>query len=287
MGDQGLPGNAAREAAVKRRVLLAAGALALPAFAQSEDSALDRVRQRGRLSVAVYKDMPPFSDGGRGIDIDLAAGLAEGLGVALSLLPFPAGEDMGDDLRHMVWRGHYLGFGPADVLLHVPVAAPLMLANPRVQIFGPYHRERIAIARDLGQVPQMESLTALQGRPIAVPGQTLAGWLMLGADEGRYRKQLTTHWKDGVSAAQALVRGEAAAAVATASELESVLAGDARYAIEPLPLPKARDGWVVGLAVKREAGDLAQALQAALNALAGSGELARLFGRAKVVWRAP
>lgn len=277
---------------MKRRGLLAAGgALALwplrPALAQPEASALERVQQRGRLSVAVYKDMPPFSDGGQGIDVELAAALAAGLGVAPSLLPFQAGEDMSDDLRHMVWRGHYLGFGPADVLLHVPVDRPLMQANPRVQIFGPYYRERLAIARNLARVPQMESLAALQGQPIAVPGQTLAGWLMLGADEGRYRPQLLTHWKDGVAAAQALLRGEAAAAVATASELETVLAGDARYAIEPLPLPKARDGWVVGLAVKREAGDLAHALQAALNGLSASGELARIFGRAKVGWRAP
>ena len=272
---------------MKRRALLATGALALPVFAQPETSTLERVRRRGRLSVALYKDMPPFSDGGQGIDVELAAALAAALGVAPSLLPFQAGEDMNDDLRNMVWRGHYLGFGPADVLLHVPVDRPLMQANPRVQIFGPYHRERIAVARKLAQVPQLESLAALSGQRIAVPGQTLAGWLMLGADEGRYREQLSTHWKDGVAAAQALARGEVAAAVATASELEAVLAGDARYAIEPLPLPKARDGWVVGLAVKREATDLAQALQAALNALSGSGELARIFGRAKVAWRAP
>jgi len=273
----------------RRRLVAAAAlsALALPARAQEGVPALERVRQRGRLSVAVYKDMPPFSDGGQGIDVELGSALAKGLGVDAALLPFNAGEDMNDDLRNMVWRGHYLGFGPADVLLHVPVDRPLMLANPKVQIFGPYHRERIAIARSLAEVPQMDALTAFQGRRIAVPGQTLAGWLMLGADGGRYREQLLTHWKDGVAAAQALARGEVAAAVATASELESVLAGDARFAIEPLPLPRARDGWVVGLAVKREADDLAQALQSALNGLAGSGELARIFGRAKVAWRAP
>jgi len=273
----------------RRRLVAAAAlsALALPARAQEGLPALERVRQRGRLSVAVYKYMPPFSDGGQGIDVELGSALAKGLGVDAALLPFNAGEDMNDDLRNMVWRGHYLGFGPADVLLHVPVDRPLMLANPKVQIFGPYHRERIAIARSLAEVPQMDALTAFQGRRIAVPGQTLAGWLMLGADGGRYREQLLTHWQDGVAAAQALVRGEVAAAVATASELEAVLAGDTRFAIEPLPLPKARDGWVVGLAVKREAGDLAQALQAALNGLAGSGELARIFGRANVGWRAP
>ena len=294
MVDQGLSGNAAREAVVSgtltRRLLLAAaalGAAAGPALALAEGSALARVRERGRLSVAIYNDMPPFHVGGKGIDVELAGALAKALGVELSLLPFNADENMNDDLRNMVWRGHYLGFGPADVLLHVPVDRPLMEGNPRVQIFAPYWRERIVIARDVAAVPRMDSLDAFAGRKIAVPGQTLAGWLLIGADGGKYREQLLTKWKDGVDAAQALARGEVVAAAGKASELEAALGGDARFAIEPLPIPRAKDGWAVGLAVKKDAQDLAQALQAALNGLAQSGELGRIFARARVTWRAP
>jgi ABC-type amino acid transport substrate-binding protein len=272
-----------------RRACLAAAAAcaAAPALAQTEPGALARVRARGRLSVAVYNDMPPFHVAGKGIDIELAGALAKALGVELSLLPFNADENMNDDLRNMVWRGHYLGFGPADVLLHVPVDRPLMDSQPRVQIFGPYWRERIVVARDLAQVPKMDSLDAFAGRKLAVPGQTLAGWLLIGAEGGKYREQLLTKWKDGVDAAEALRRGEVAGAAGMASELESALAGDARFAIEPLPLPRAKDGWAVGLAVKKDAQDLAQALQAALNELARSGELGRIFARGKVAWRAP
>ena len=181
--------------------------------------------------------MPRFHVAGKGIDIELADALAKALGVELSLLPFNADENMNDDLRNMVWRGHYLGFGPADVLLHVPVDRPLMQANPRVEIFAPYWRERIMIARDVAQVPRMESLDAFAGRKIAVPGQTLAGWLMIGADSGKYREQLLTRWKDGVEAAEALRRGEVVAAAGMASELEATLGGDARFVIEPLPMP--------------------------------------------------
>ena len=50
----------------------------------------------------------------------------------MSLLPFRADDSMNDDLRSMVWRGHYLGYGPADVPMHVPVDRPLMEANPQV-----------------------------------------------------------------------------------------------------------------------------------------------------------
>ena len=110
----------------------AAGLAGLPLRAAA--TPLERVRERGALTVGIYHDMPPFHVGGKGIDVELAQALAESLGVRLSLLPFHADENMADDLRNMVWRGHYLGYGPADVLLHVPVDRPLMDANPQVSI---------------------------------------------------------------------------------------------------------------------------------------------------------
>jgi ABC-type amino acid transport substrate-binding protein len=273
----------------RRRWLLAAAAAcaAGAARAQTEPTALERVRRRGRLIVGLYNDMPPFHVAGKGIDVDLARALSQALGVELSPLPFTADENMGDDLRNLVWKGHYLGYGPADVLLHVPVDAPLMQQNPQVRILAPYHRERIRIARDLSKLPQLDDLAALKGQRVAVAGQSLAGWLLLGADDGAYRGQLVTRLKDGVEAADALQRGEVAAAAGMASELESVLGGDPRYAIEPLPLPRMRDGWAVGMAVKKDATDLGQALQAAVTQLVDSGEMKAIFARAKVAWVRP
>jgi ABC-type amino acid transport substrate-binding protein len=291
VGDQELSGDAAREAVVRRpprrAALLALAAVGATAFAQQETPALERIRARGSLIVGVYNDLPPFSVNGEGIDVDLARALAKALGLELSLLPFTAGENMDDDLRNMVWRGHYLGFGPADVLLHVPVDAPLMRNNPRVNIFAPYYRERLVMARDVKRVPKGEALADYAGQKIAVPGQSLAGWLMIGADGGAWREQLVTTWKDGTAAARALQSGDVGAAAGQASEIESVLAGDARFVIEPLPVPRMRDGWVIGCAVKREATDLAQAVQGAVNTLAASGEVGRIFAKAKLSWRAP
>lgn len=288
MGDQGLPRDAAREAAVIRRrdwIAAAAAICAGGAPRAQELSALERVRQRGSLTVGLYHDMPPFHVDGQGIDVELGRALAAALDVRFTPMPFHADENMDDDLRNLVWRGHYLGFGPADVLLHVPVDRPLMAGNPRVLIFAPYWRERVVIARDLSKVSTMESLKDFAGQRIAVPGQSLAGWLLIGADDGAYREQLLTKWKDGTDAARALARGEVAAAAGMASELESTLAGDARFAIEPLPVPRMRDGWAVGMAVKKEATDLAQALQAAVESLSASGELRAMFARARVGWR--
>jgi ABC-type amino acid transport substrate-binding protein len=248
---------------------------------------LDKIRQKGRVTIGVYNDLPPFHDKGQGIDVEVAKGIAKGLGVELSLLPFAAGENMNDDLRNMVWRGHYLGWGPADVLLHVPVDAPLMNSNPRVQIFAPYFRERLMIARDLKKLPVLGQPSDLKGQKLAVPGLSLSGWLLIGAESGAWREHLNTKVTDGVTAAQSLLAGEVAAAAGQASELESVLAGDSRFAIEPMPMPQARNGWAIGCAVKKESSDLAQAVQAAVNTMASNGEMARAFAQSKVSWRQP
>jgi ABC-type amino acid transport substrate-binding protein len=272
----------------RRNVLcgLAAGAAALAWPPLARSASLAKVRERGTLIVGLYKDMPPFHADGRGIDVELAQALADALGVRPSPLPFPADENMNDDLRNMVWRGHYLGYGPADVLLHVPVDRPLMEANPQVTIFGPYWRERVAIARSVAALPSLGSFADIGDRPIAVPGQSLAGWLLLGAEGGALRSQLLTHWKDGTEAAEALRRGEVPVAAGLASELDSVLRCDARFVVQPLPSPRApRDGWAIGMAVKRDATELAHALQAALDGLAHSGRLAEIFGHGNLGWR--
>ena len=272
----------------RRGILRALGAGPLAATLPDLLSAtpLSKVKSRGSLVVGLYKDMPPFHADGAGIDVELGRALAESLGVAFSPLPFPADENMGDDLRNMVWKGHYLGYGPADVLLHVPVDRPLMEANPQVRVFAPYWRERVMIARNLEQLPALDSLAALAGKAVAVPGQSLAGWLLIGAEGGALRDSLSTKWNDGVEAAKALQRGEVVAAAGLASELQAVLRGDARFVIEPLPSPRApRDGWAVGMAVKKDATELAQALQGAVNQLAGSARLAEIFAKANLAWR--
>ncbi|KQV50842.1 ABC transporter substrate-binding protein [Pelomonas sp. Root1217] len=279
------PKPAAARGLLSRRGLLALGAAA---FAGTDAGAatLAQVRERGRLIVGLYEDMPPFHVKGQGIDMELGQALAEALGVKFAPLAFNADENMNDDLRNMVWKGHYLGHGPADVLMHVPVDRPLIEATPQARIFGPYYRERVMLARRVDELPRLETLSQLGTRRVGVAGQTLAGWLMIGADGGAYREQLLTQFKDGCEAARALQRGEVAAAAGLASELETVLAGDAAYRIEPLPSPRApRDGWAAGMAVKRDATDLAEALQDALNQLTQQGRVGEIFAKYKVVWR--
>ncbi len=298
MGDQELPRNPPRETAVmgpprslrsQRRGFLGCcggvlAGLALPAHAAA--TGWQRIRERGSLVVGLYQDMPPFHVQGRGIDVALGRALAEAMGLGFSALPFAADENMADDLRNMVWKGHFLGWGPADVLLHVPLDAPLQRANPQVQIVAPYYRERVLLAFDTTRLPRVEALSELRGHRLGAAGQSLAGWLMIGAEGGLLREHLATRWADGVAVAQALKAGQLDAAAGLASELESVLGDDARFMLQPLPSPRApRDGWAVGCAVKKDATELAQALQQAMQLLQASGRLREIFAAHGVNWR--
>jgi len=278
------PVSPSRRRVLAAGLLLGAGIAAPGAVCAAETAVL---REAGHLKVAVYNDLAPFSDHGQGIDADLGAALAAKLGLKPTLLPFNAGDELGDDLRNMVWKGHYLGWGPADVLLHVPLDPPLLRANPQVQVVAPYYRERVVLALDSTAFPKgVESLADLKGRRVAVPGLSLAGWLLIGAEGGALKDTLSTTWADGVAAAKALKAGEVQAAAGLASELESALHGDKRFVIQPLPTPRApQDGWAVGCAVRKDAGDLAAALQQAMQGLRDSGRLQALFQDAGVTWR--
>jgi ABC-type amino acid transport substrate-binding protein len=284
--------NENQSGTVSRRRLMQAGSL-LPlmgtaAWAQAQESdALTRIRTRGSLIVAVYNTMPPFNVNGAGIDVKIAEQLALALGVTLNLMPFNAGESMGDDLRNMVWKGHYLGFGPADVLLHVPVDKPLMDSQPQALIFAPYYKETVALAYRIEAVPRLESLADLKGRKVAVAGQTLAGWLLIGADDGAYKEQLSTRMDDGTEAAKLLLSGDVDVAAGNASELHSVLKGDKQFRVIPMPIPRApRSGWAVGMAVKKNSTSLARELQAAMNNMSTDGRLSHIFAAQGVPWGA-
>jgi ABC-type amino acid transport substrate-binding protein len=280
-------GESAGAVSRRRWLAAAAGACVWPGMvsAQGSGGRLDRIRERGSLVVGMYQEMPPFHVDGRGIDVELGRALAQAMDLKFSALPFQAGENMNDDLRNMVWKGHYLGWGPADVLLHVPVDRQLTQANPQVQVVAPYYRERVLLALDKRKLGKADSLADLQGLSVAVAGQSLPGWLLAGAEGGVLQAHLTTAFPDGAAAAKALLDGKADAASGLASELEAVLAGDPRFSLQPLPSPRApRDGWAIGCAVRQDAGELAAALQQGMQTLQASGRLQAIFAAEHVSW---
>ena len=257
-------------------------------FADAQDvPALTKIRQSGVLKVALYRNFAPFSHDGKGTDVDLAEALAAKLGVKMSPLWFEADENMEDDLRNMVWKGHYLGYGPADVMMHVPVDQAYMGKVDKVKFFAPYHRERYAIARQLDKLPALDNFEPFEKLSMGVEGDTLAATVVLSADSGRYRNTIKTFRTAGEAVA-ALKAGEVAAVMAQQGELEGGLKGDARFAIDlpPHPVLQKRQ-WVVGLAVKAQSEDLAQALQSAINDMQADGTVKNIMLRHGVQHRQP
>ena len=250
--------------------------LAMAAPAQAD---MEKIRRSGALKVAVYDDFAPFSKKGRGIDIDLADALSKKIGLKLSLLPFPADEDLGDDLRNMVWKGHYLGYGPADLMLHVPVDLLLMNANPQVTIFAPYHTEMVRLVRNVAAVPRYDGLASMAGKKIGVEKVSISAMVLLGEENGRYRDDIKIY-PNAMDALEQLKAGEIDGVLANRSEIEAVLHDDPRFEMREVAFQRLpRKGWTVGMAVKKDNPELAKLLKDATDELFASGEMARIFAR--------
>ncbi len=270
----------------RRLWLKACAVLPLAACLPAVADTLDSVRQRGRLRVAVYNDFPPYSmAGGKGIDADIARAIAAKLGVTAEIVGYNADEDMSDDLRNMVWKGHYLGAQPSDVMMHVPVDEYLARANDKVRIFGAYHRETLALARSPERIPKPPSgsaavaLEVFTREKIGVETTSLADSFLLSVLNGRLRDNVV-HFKTVAEAARAMTEGRVSAVLAQRAELEAALQGQTRMVIDTPHLPELKmDGWPLGMAVKVEDQALAEAIGAALAELKRDGSIAAIFKR--------
>ncbi|MES2165085.1 MAG: transporter substrate-binding domain-containing protein [Pseudomonadota bacterium] len=239
----------------------------------------DKIRLSGSLKVAVYEQFAPFSERGAGIDVDVAQALAAKLGLKLSLLPFPAGENLGDDLRNMVWKGHYLGYGPADILLHVPVEPQLMNENGKVTIFAPYHVETVRLVRSARSMPSFEGIDALSGKTIGVEKVSIAAMVLLGEGNGRFREKVRI-FDTAAEALEQLKAGKLDAVLANRSEIDAVFRDDPAFPLNEVAFQRLpRAGWAVGMAVRKDDQDMARLLQAAVNEMKASGELQAIFAR--------
>ena len=272
---------------LSRRRLLAVAPLLLGVHGLStaqELSAMEKIKARGVLKVAVYKDNAPYSDGPNadmhGLDVSLAKALAAKLNLQLALLPFDAGENMNDDLRNMVWKGHYLGYGPADVMIHVPVDRYLMNENKQVLIFGAYVREHLVVLHSKSKIANVDNPDDLVGKSIGVEKGSGAASALMGYRGGMVREKVSI-FKDGMDAARMVLTGQVDAAYVSRAQAEGAIhAAGAKgdWVLSTMPLPGVMPaGWPLGMAVKAGNTELATALDEALTSLRQSGELLKIF----------
>lgn len=265
--------------------LLFCGAAYTTQAANDEADPLGRVKARGVLEVAVYDAFPPYSykdAEGRptGVDIDIGRALAEKLGLQLKPRLFAAGENMSDDLRNNLWKGHYLGGGVADVMLHVAADPAFAAKEDKAAFFGAYFHEAVSVVYHPDKLAKFESPLALTGHKVGVEIDSISDYYLSGAFNGRLRTVAVRH-ATLAEAVAAFKRGEVDAVMAPRGELQGLMkaanVGDLVFQQQEL-VGLFRTAWDIGMAVKQdERTALRDALDKALGELRAEGRLAAIF----------
>ena len=273
--------------------------LCLPLFVHARS--LDDIQAAGTLSVAVYRDFPPYSweDNGdaRGVDVEIARHLARGLGVDLTLHWMVPDENLEDDLRNHVWKGHYLARiedGPmlkrevADVMLRAPydreyafkVDQDGRVMNDLVHFFAPYQRERWMLLIDDQQIESIENLAIFMYDKVGVEIDSLPDFYLSSAFRGRLKNNVL-HYTTVFDALADLPEKKVAAVMGMQSQMQwgrLRLDTPERYQAVDIPLPNlTKPRWEVGMAVKDAYRALGYALEDVITELVNSGEMERIF----------
>ncbi len=253
---------------------------------------LDDIKNKGVLSVSLYKDFPPYSyiaDGKQtGIDVDIANALAAKLGVSSQIRLVGADENVEDDLRNNVWKGHYLGGGVTDLMLHMPVDNAFAEKVDKVKFIAPYQLEQVAFAFDTNKVGKQPTLVNFMSDPIGVEIDTLSDFYLLEAMQGQISKNIH-HFENLSKATTALKAGEIAGVMGPRGELEGLLAERPdTIQIQSLVTPGlARSNWAMGIAVKADNEELVKAINENMAALVRDGTVKKIFEQYKVTYTPP
>lgn len=243
---------------------------------------LDDVIATGWLRVVTYLDNAPFSfekDGvPAGIDVEIARAIARELGVRAEVVLRMQGEKADDDIRANVWRGPLTGGGTGDIMMSVPIDREFALRNPEAVFGNAYFQERIVLAVRPSAAGSVASFDHFKTRKVGVQLATVADYFLMTYGDGVLIPNVSHHIKPEQGVREFL-DGETAALLGVRSKLEALLYKEGSPAeFVELPMPGiVRDNWLVGMAWKEDSRDLGYAIEAALERLQASGELARCF----------
>jgi len=265
--------------------LLMVGPAMAPADEEADADPLAAARNRGAIEIAVYADFPPYSSGksaaeARGIDVDIARAIARRLGLKLKLRLIAAGESVSDDLRNHVWKGHYLGGGVADLMLHVGYDNAFAEREKNVFLFEPYFHDVVVLAYMPNRIKNVESPIALTEHKIAVEGDTISDHIMSSGWGGALRNSAVRAMslEEAVAAFKA---GEVDGVMGPQGELQGLFAeqqvAGASFHLQE-PVGQMRTAWDVGIAVRYGAStSLRDAVATIVDGLKNDGSMQKMF----------
>uniref|UniRef100_UPI0035616856 substrate-binding periplasmic protein n=1 Tax=Neptunomonas sp. TaxID=1971898 RepID=UPI0035616856 len=211
---------------------------------QVQARAYDDVIASGHLIVGVYHDFPPYSylvdEQPKGVDIELGKAIAAAFNLDLQLHWITPDENLEDDLRNNVWKGHYLDKDAenplalkkvSDVMMRVPYDREFAyrqdtqtgeMVNEQVVMFGPYQRESWRVSFDAEKIDAVKTMAVFQYYPIGVEIDSLPDFYLTSAFQGRMRKNVH-HYANPGKAFAAMQAGEVDAVMAMRSEIDHLL----------------------------------------------------------------
>jgi ABC-type amino acid transport substrate-binding protein len=271
----------------------------------------DNVIESGHLIVGVYRDFPPYSylvdDEPKGVDVELGKAIAKAFKLEFQLHWITPDENLEDDLRNNVWKGHYLDKDTehplslkklADVMMRVPYDREFAyrqdpqtgeVVNEQVVMFGPYQRESWRVAYDAQKMDAVKTMAVFQYYPIGVEIDSLPDFYLSSGFQGRMRKNVH-HYGSARKAFAAMQDGQVNAVMAMRSEIDNLLfaANDARFQVAENGFPSiGKQKWDVGMAVKSTYRQLSYAVEDVVDRMVRSGEMAALFATYGLTYELP
>ena len=271
--------------------------LCATAFSRSYDDIIES----DEIVIAVYSDFQPFSyvDNGKekGIDIDLAHAIAKKLGVKLRLRWMTADENVDDDLRNNLWKGHFLNRTVADLMLRVPYDRDYALlrddigelVHQHVHMFAPFHTESWKIIFNSKKVESVETMAVFQYHDIGVEVDSIPQFYLTSAFQGRMRNR-AKQYLTITEAINAMTESKVDAVMGLTSQI-SHYQGD--LSKKDYPLAKnafpmiGRQQWDIGMAVKADYRQLGYAVGDIVDDMVKTGEMHAIFAKYNVIYKLP
>ena len=271
--------------------------LCATAFSRSYDDIIES----DEIVIAVYSDFQPFSyvDNGeeKGIDIDLAQAIAKKLGVELRLRWMTADENVDDDLRNNLWKGHFLNRTVADLMLRVPYDRDYSLlrddigelVHQHVHMFAPFHTESWKIIFNSKKIESVETMAVFQYHDIGVEVDSIPQFYLTSAFQGRMRNR-AKQYPTITEAINAMTESKVDAVMGLTSQI-SHYQGD--LSKKDYPLAKnafpmiGRQQWDIGMAVKADYRQLGYAVGDIVDDMVKTGEMHAIFAKYNVTYKLP
>lgn len=271
--------------------------LALFANARS----IEQIQETGFITIAAYKDFPPYSfeEKGKlkGIDIELGELLAKSLNVEARFYLTGSDENLADDLRNTIWKGNLVHKNKADVMFRVPYDYDYLritdkqtgeLETDLVSIKGPYHSEKWVIATHKNKIPKIKTLALFAYHKIGVELDTLPDMHLTGFARGMINKNVK-HYFNFLDAIKDFKEGKLDAIAGLKSQLEYLLDfnnnRDKYYMTKNIPQVKSH--WDIATAVHTSYRPLSYHIDGLIYENYENGNIEKIFNKYGVNYLAP